>query len=159
MNSAEIYDPSTGHWSLTNDLNDKRALHGASILKDGKVLVIAGVTENMKYVTSTEVYDPSTNKWTITSKEAVGGLFVKTVLLRDGRVLIAGGDFLDPEPLIRGSTNSAAVYDPNSRHWMSLDNMHLARSNHTLTVLNDGRVLAVGGIDDYTTNTVEFYNL
>ncbi|CAF1656767.1 unnamed protein product, partial [Adineta ricciae] len=52
-----------------------------------------------------------------------------------------------------------AVYDPNSRNWMTLGNMNIARSHHTLMALNDGRVLAIGGIDDYTTNTVEFYNL
>ncbi len=42
VSSAEIYDPATGTWSLTNALNPSRRSHRATLLLDGKVLVAGG---------------------------------------------------------------------------------------------------------------------
>jgi Kelch motif len=39
--SAEIYDPSTGAWSLTGSMATSRQLPKAALLPDGRVLVVA----------------------------------------------------------------------------------------------------------------------
>src|SRR5205807_10322685 len=38
LNSAEIFDPATGNWSNTANLNAARYLHTATLLSNGKVL-------------------------------------------------------------------------------------------------------------------------
>ncbi len=59
--------------------------------------------------------------------------------LPDGRFLLAGGrDYRD---LI----SAAFVYDPEARRWTSANPMHLGRADHHAVVLQDGRVLVVGG--------------
>jgi hypothetical protein len=40
--STELYDPSTNSWTLGDAINLPRDSHTASLLKDGKVLVVGG---------------------------------------------------------------------------------------------------------------------
>ena len=46
LDSAEIYDPGTGAWSTTTRLITPRALHSATVLPDGHVLVVGGCCGN-----------------------------------------------------------------------------------------------------------------
>ena len=59
--SAEIYDPTTGEFTLTGSMNTVRYKHAAVLLGDGNVLVIGGSDQHDwkgKY-TSVEMYDAS----------------------------------------------------------------------------------------------------
>jgi hypothetical protein len=42
LDSSELYDPDTGTWSLTSNLNTPRDQHTATLLHDGKVLLVGG---------------------------------------------------------------------------------------------------------------------
>lgn len=44
LNSAELFDPDTGIWSIVSPMNFHRGRHTASVLKDGTVLVTGGLS-------------------------------------------------------------------------------------------------------------------
>ncbi|CAF5116838.1 unnamed protein product [Rotaria sp. Silwood1] len=56
LNSAELYDPSTGTWTNTGSMSTARRYHTASELTNGKVLVAAGYSGS--YLKSAELYQP-----------------------------------------------------------------------------------------------------
>jgi N-acetylneuraminic acid mutarotase len=55
LNSTEVYDPSTGTWTTTGNMNVARMYHTSSILLNGKILVAGGMM-NGAFLNSTELY-------------------------------------------------------------------------------------------------------
>ena len=58
LDSAELYDPATGTWSNTGSLNNARFDHTATLLPNGKVLVVGGFDVGSGTLESAELYDP-----------------------------------------------------------------------------------------------------
>ena len=136
LDTVELYDPDTGTWSFTGNLNTAVSSHTATPLQNGKVLVLA--------TGSAELYDPDTGIWS--SVGSVGGYIGRSdhtaTLLPDGRVLIVGGD---PSP--GGPIPPAQLYDPDTGEWSIAGHLihYEARVEHTATLLPDGKVLVAGG--------------
>ena len=63
--STELYDPKTGGWTPTGLLNTARSAHSATLLADGKVLVVGGRADSPfgGSLRSAELYDPATGLW------------------------------------------------------------------------------------------------
>jgi N-acetylneuraminic acid mutarotase len=91
--TAELFDPSTGTWTLTGSMSVGRFQHTASLLGNGTVLVAGGCTGpcNPNTLASSELYDPVAGAWTATGSlvDARQGQSATTLL--DGEVLAAGG--------------------------------------------------------------------
>ncbi len=140
--TAELYDPRTGVWSPTGNMNFARAYHTATLLDNGKVLVVGGV--GVGDLASAELYDPAAGTWSVTKSWMRDARHNHTAtLLLDGRVLVAGGCRLsDCRALL---LNTAEIYDPLTDSWTAGPNMIDERANHTATRLPDGRVLLVDG--------------
>src|SRR5215475_9037264 len=99
---------STGTFTATGDMNFTRSFHTATLLSNGKVLIVggAGVTRSgdQKPVTSAELYDAVTGTFILTGNMNTPRIGPTATLLNDGRVLIVGGSGCVP--------NSAELYDP-----------------------------------------------
>ena len=150
--TAELYDPQSGNFSLTGDMNDARVLHTATLLNDGRVL-IAGGTDGSSgggaSTSSAELYDPSTSTFTPTGSLNTERAQHTATLLANGRVLIAGGwnghtaDAADDPPW---DPLFAELFDPASGTFITTGSMSTTRIGHNATLLPAGKVLLLGGI-------------
>ena len=73
LSSAELYDPSTAAFSMTANMGMPRAGHTATLLPDGKVLIVGGFSSvtggGYDGGTDTaELYDPDTGTFTRTGR-------------------------------------------------------------------------------------------
>jgi Kelch motif len=138
--SAELFDPGTGTFQSVASMSVGRSAHTASLLKNGKVLIVGGWTGLNDLRRSAEIYDPATGAFTPTGNLVVGRAGNTATVLADGRVLIAGG-----EDRQENAMASAEIYDPAAGKFTLTGGMVEPRGSHTATALKDGRVLIVGG--------------
>jgi N-acetylneuraminic acid mutarotase len=140
LSSAEIYDPSSG-WTATGSLADARDGATATKLDNGDVLV-AGGDDNGSALASAEIYSAASGTWHKTKTDMAGAReSAAAVALTDGSVLVAGGRNARNGALLASSER----YDPAADAWTDGGAMAIARAQHTLTALPDGRALAIGG--------------
>ena len=144
-NTAEIFDSTTGAFTnLVETMNVPRRNHSATLLSDGKVLLVGGrsVPSGSPNEATAELFDPETENFTFTTGfMAAPRRFHSATLLADGRVLIAGGLDVNANTLA-----TAELYDPATQTFSPTTNtMSEARFVHTATLLADGRVLIAGG--------------
>jgi hypothetical protein len=64
LDSTELYDPSSGTWTLSDTMHFARAQHAVSLLPNGKVLVTGGFGDEEPVIQTAELYDPSIGSWT-----------------------------------------------------------------------------------------------
>jgi len=152
-----------GAFQPAGALKAGRYLHTATRLADGRVLVVGGRgVDGTKELDSVELYQPKTNRWADGPKLSAGRSGHTATLLPDGRVLVTGGT--THEASAEGSRfvarDSVELFDPKANQWKPGAPMAQARNWHTATLLDDGRVLVVGGAREQKShlNTVELYD-
>ncbi len=125
-------------------LGTKRALHTATLLNNGLVLIAGGETTGGTPLATAELYNPATNTFAPTGSMFTPRYYHTATLLPNGSVLIAGGfDDTSSDP-----TNAAEVYNPSTGTFTAVSNMEYARAGHTATLLPNGEVLIAGGVAD-----------
>ena len=153
LRTAEVFDPlagPSGAWTRVSNMNGSRSRHTATLLLDGRVLVVGGE----EGVSSAEIYDYREDQWyPVESLREGRGLHTAT-LLRDGRVLVAGGGRSGMR------LDLTEIFDPREEAWTLAGRLNQARFLFTATLLHDGRVLAVGGSPGSDSlRSVEFFDV
>ena len=152
--STELYDPVSGSWSATGNLATGRSDHTATLLPNGKVLVVGGTNTNGTVATA-ELYDSATGAWSPTGAPANARYSHTATLLPNGKVLIVGGSATNTVP--SGLLPSAELYDPVTGSWTPTGALATARNVHTATLLMTGKVLVAGGYSGGSTGS-ELYD-
>ena len=134
--SAEFYDPVKHTWSPAASMHYPRSLQSATLMPDGRVLVVGG--EEAAGAAAPEIFDPKTDTWSVTPAPGVLRIAHVALLLPDGKVLVAGGDH----------EARAQLYDWRTNSWSSAGRMAVTRAYATGTRLANGRVLVVGGFGE-----------
>lgn len=140
--TSEIYNPATGTWSTTGTMSTLRYNHTATLLPDGRVLVVGGNNGAGLALTTAEIYDPATGIWTSIASMAEGRKNHSATLLPDGRVLVAGGEAIGLNTTT--VVTSAEVYDPATQSWLSAGSRTELGGLRPATLLASGRVLVEG---------------
>jgi N-acetylneuraminic acid mutarotase len=92
LNTAEVYDPATGHWTLTGTMSAARAGFTMTVLPDGRVVAAGGYGSSpSQALTSADLFDPTTGGWMATGSLVTGRRYHAATSLGDGRVLVIGG--------------------------------------------------------------------
>jgi uncharacterized protein YjdB/N-acetylneuraminic acid mutarotase len=145
--TAELYDPLSQTFTpVPVPMTSPREGHAATLLNDGQVLITGGDNPSAGSLNSAEMYDPLSSTFTsIPSSMAVPRISHTMTMLNGGQVLITGGASHSDGSNI--ALNAAEIYDPSSQTFTSVSNMTSVREHQTETLLNDGRVLVVGGTD------------
>jgi Galactose oxidase, central domain/Kelch motif len=122
-----------------HDLRVPRAVHTATVLPDGRVLIAGGCTDPgcESATATTELYDPAGRRFLRGPRLRQPRVGHAAVKLRDGSVLVLGGwtarvPTAFAERLVGG-------------RFVSAGRMLSPRGGFTATRLSDGRVLVVGG--------------
>jgi len=156
---ADIFDVRSGLVFPTTKLNTPRALASASRLLDGRVLVVGGASkvsmgtgDGLPFrvapedlVQTFEIFLPAEDRW-IEKPMPEGRVFHSATTLQDGRVLVAGGGTGFE---MNAALDTAILFDPAGESVgdfvQAQSRMASPRFGHAAVLMNDGKVLIVGG--------------
>jgi hypothetical protein len=132
-------------WKPAHALSVARYIHTATLLPNGKVLVVGGRDADSNSTNTALLYDPGSDTWSSAGPLITPRDSHTATLLPDGTVLVAGGHNSNTS----SDLDTAQVYTPNSGAgtWSGETTFTTARYSHTATLLPNGQVLVAGGQD------------
>jgi len=176
---GDLFDPVTDTFTPTLTGGTQAAWLTASLLRNGRVFLVGG--EFLRLLSGGSIrcclfgpeswglavlFTSENESFGAVSGKAASRAFHTATRLADGQVLIAGGANVHSIALagtVHTSVTplaSAELFNPNSLTFTKTANMTTARSWHTATLLHNGQVLVVGGVDIHgnVLSTAELYH-
>ena len=145
LTSSELWNPTTGQWTLTGDMVNSHANHTATVLSNGSVLVAGGTSFQFppgpETVSASEIYSPASGTWTAVGSLATARYFHTASLLIKDQVLVAGGDAGG----CCSGLSSAELYNPTTQAWRAMPAMSTGRNYLAAAVLPGSTEALVSG--------------
>ena len=130
----ERYDAHSGRFNPVAMLPGRIGILTATPLPSGKVFLTSTVYAG--------VFDPTTGPFSPLFRMDPTRIGHTATLLKDGRVLIAGGQNVGRDAVLLGRN---LIYDPSTEALSEAGNLQFDRVNHKAVLLEDGRILIIGG--------------
>jgi len=108
--NAYLRDLKTGAWTETGPLNEARRNHTATLLSDGRVLVVGGLNGTGQRLSSAEIYDPVKGIWVMTNPVNLHRPNQSATLLKNGNVLVYSSTY-------QGPIYDVEEYNPTTEKW------------------------------------------
>jgi WD40 repeat protein len=159
---GDLFNPATGTFRTTANKGTQASYLTSTMLQNGAVLLTGGGVPGPfcglcapppVSTSSAFLFHSSTASFSTTGSMYSAYSHTATLLV-GGEVLVTGGSNVRVLfcrggcPVVRGTPLASAVlYNPSSATFISTINMTTARVMHTATMLANGRVLVVGGVD------------
>jgi hypothetical protein len=150
---CERFNRTTHVWSFTAPLTTPRCNHTATLLENGRVLVVGGLDANGVSLATSEIYSPLTNTWAAGPSLVTPRSHHTATLLEDGRVLVVGG-YYDAASSVGGRcVGTSEEFDPATDEFNNQSTLIVSRWNHAALRLScaggdtskDGYVFVGGG--------------
>ena len=133
--SAELYNPSTGRWSLTASMSKGMFGPAPALLTNNDVLI----------ANAAQFYDPAKAAWVNTGAlPRTAENPIRASLLNTGNVL-ASGTVCSYSGCGHVPTETCFLYITATNSWSLAGRMNQSRVGHTSTLLPSGKVLVAGG--------------
>jgi MYXO-CTERM domain-containing protein len=142
-----VVDPA---WTATGNMSAVRALHTATVLGSGNVLIAGG--RGPGTLATADLYNPVTGTWAATGGLTFARHTHTASLLANGNAVVVGG------------TGTAAFlsaneqYNPGTGTWSAFVGLTFARSAHVHAVLTNGKILVAGGAAPGVLLSAELYD-
>lgn len=149
LRTAELYRPNLEAFESLPDMLATRALHRATRLQDGRILLTGGVNILGNPTNKAEIFDPQTNSFMATADMSIARVGHSASLLPDGRVLIAGGSssLADATAFATSALASTELFDPAGTGSFSAGpGLSQPKTVHDAVTLANGKLLISGGI-------------
>jgi Domain of unknown function (DUF1929)/Fibronectin type III domain/Kelch motif len=140
--TPEVYDPSSNTWSVLSAVNTSQVHEEeypfSYLAPNGDVFTI-GASEDQSFYLNVQ-----NQTWTPVGGSS-GVLNGSSVMYRPGQILYSGGTSTQNSSSPAHATTAIINLNAQSPTWQQTAPMRYPRVYHTLTMLADGTVLAVGG--------------
>jgi N-acetylneuraminic acid mutarotase len=144
LDSVELYNAASDRWSAMPPLPAPRMQHSATLLPDGRVMIIGGTTSvwpnEVSVTAAVLLWNPATGQWSATRdlpREREGHI---ATLLPNGDVLVSGGQDEYNFPM-----QDLVLWDHVTGQWSNAGHTHdrTVLGGHTAAILPKGNVLLI----------------
>jgi N-acetylneuraminic acid mutarotase len=149
-----LYRPQTNEWVAVPEIpNGVGSGFVATLLTDGRVLVVGGSQRDGTGVATAFALDPLTLKWAEVGSMHTARAEASAVLMANGNLLIAGG--WSSNAVIR----SVEIFNPVTNRFSTASDMAVARSMAAVYQLSPSQILIAGGVSSQgVVSSAEIYS-
>ncbi|MDZ4745561.1 MAG: kelch repeat-containing protein [bacterium] len=163
--SSNLYSASAHEWKMWGSLGRPRAFGYVAAVSPTSAIVFGGFPDffpesqnfGSRVLRSCELLDVKTGEVRYIDSTAVGHADGPVVKMSNGKIVVLGG-VTDGNS---GMTKLVEEFDPVTEAWATIGSMMYSRRQHQAIVLDDHRIMIVGGRDASLagTSTVEIFDV